>query len=148
MRSFVNGDEVELHRTAVEVQQVGDRLMVRTPEGSFSALAVRHGSVIHVSFKGRQYRVEERRRSSPAAVHPASGELRAAMPGQIVDVRRSVGDPVRKGDTILILEAMKTQQPVVSPFDGTIGQITVARGEQVQDGILLAVVEAIEQPHE
>jgi len=145
MKRFVNGDEATLHRTAVEVHDVGDRLMVRTAEGSFSAIAVKHESAILVSFKGRQYRVEEKRSRTHSAASSGSGELRAPMPGMIVDVRHAVGDSVKKGDTVLVLESMKTQQPFLAPFDGEVHQIAVEKGEQVKDGALLAVIHARKQ---
>lgn len=148
MRRFVNGDEAELHRSHSEVKRLGDRLMVRTPEGAFSAVVVVHDSSVHISFKGRQYRVEERRTPTLVATHAGSGELRAPMPGQIVDIRRSVGDSVRKGDTILVLEAMKTQQPFAAPFDGVVVDIFVKQGDQVNDGAVLAVVLSSEQQDE
>ena len=66
------------------------------------------------------------------------------MPGQIVDVRCKQGDTVAKGATILILEAMKTQQPFVAPFDGTVSELGVEVGAQVTEGQLLARVVAPE----
>ena len=69
------------------------------------------------------------------------------MPGQIVDVRNSVGDAVKKGDTILVLEAMKTQQPFLSPFDGKVIAISVEKGDQVADGTVLAVIQAMDEIH-
>jgi len=144
MRFYVDGAEVELDTHAVEVVQLSDRLMVRTAEGSFSALAVRHGDSTYVSFKGRQYRIDERNPTKRIGLQASSGEIRAPMPGQIVAIRRQTGDNVAKGDTILVLEAMKTQQPFAAPFDGIVSKILVSQGEQVGDGSLLAVVEPVE----
>jgi len=148
MRRFVNGDEVELHKTSIEVQSLGDRLIVKTPQGSFTAIAVKQDSAVLISFKGRQYRVEERRSRTLSPALAGSGELRAPMPGQIVDIRHSVGDLVKKGDTILVLEAMKTQQPFLAPFDGTIVQLDVVKGGQVEDGAILAVIQPLMQEND
>ena len=142
MKRFVNGDEVELQDDGAEITRLGDRLYVRTPEGTFTAVAVRVGDVTHVSYKGRQFQVEERQNRARVSSHVGSGELRAPMPGLIVDVRRQVGDAIKKGETILVLEAMKTQQPFNAPFDGTVTQISVSKGDQVTDGSVLAVVTA------
>jgi acetyl/propionyl-CoA carboxylase alpha subunit len=142
MKRYVNGDEVELTEAGAQVEAMGDRLMVRTPEGTFSAVAVRQGDAVLVSYKGRQYRVEKKVSRARAGAGASSGELRAPMPGQIVDVRVSEGQDVKKGDTLLVLEAMKTQQPFPAPFDGKVAKLNVAKGDQVPDGHLLALVEA------
>ena len=143
MRRFVNGEEVELDPNAAEVSRVGGRLMVRTAEGTFSALAVTQGDAVLVSYRGRQYRVERKASRARSSAGASSGELRAPMPGQIVDVRASVGDVVKKGTTIVVLEAMKTQQPFAAPYDGRVSQLPVQKGDQVADGALLAFVEPL-----
>ena len=63
------------------------------------------------------------------------------MPGQITDVRVDLDEMVEKGQTLLVLEAMKTQQPLVAPFDGTVTHLNVAKGDQVSDGQVLVIVE-------
>ncbi|HZH99092.1 MAG TPA: biotin/lipoyl-containing protein [Fimbriimonadaceae bacterium] len=140
MKRFVNGAEVELQSDPVEIVSMGDRLVVKTPEGAFSAAAVRTGDKVLVSYRGRTYTVEKATARSSRGGGNASGEMRAPMPGQIVDVLLAVGAEVRKGDKILVLEAMKTQQAFVAPFDGTLKELPVSRGEQVSDGQLLALV--------
>lgn len=142
MKRFVNGDEVELDENAATVTSIGDRLMVRTTDASHSAVAVTIGDAILVSYKGRQYRIERKQARSRSGGGAGSGELVAPMPGQIVDVRVVEGDVVTKGQTLLVLEAMKTQQPFLAPFDGVVAKIGVAKGDQVADGALLAKVEA------
>ena len=148
MKIFVNGDEIELEHSDAEVIEGDGRLYVRTPDGMFSALAQRIGDEIWVSYKGNQYRVETKAKRTRNAGLASSGELRAPMPGQIVDVRFKEGDLVHKGDTIFVLEAMKTQQPFQAPFDGRITKLVATKGDQVADGDVLAVVESIEVPHE
>ncbi|MGV3618570.1 MAG: biotin/lipoyl-containing protein [Fimbriimonas sp.] len=143
MRRFVDGDEVELDPTAAEVAWVGDRMMVRTPEGSFSAVAVRQGDAVLVSYRGRQYRVERKASRARNAAGASSGEFRAPMPGLIVDVRVAEGDTVAAGTTLLVLEAMKTQQPFNAPYNGRVVKLPVRKGDQVTDGTLLALVEPL-----
>lgn len=140
MKRFVNGDEMELSVDGAEVVQLADRLMVRTPEGTYSAVAVTQGDAVLVSYKGRQYRVERQGARARSGGGMGSGDLRSPMPGQIVDIRVEVGASVRKGETLLVLEAMKTQQPIVAPFDGKVTTISVQKGDQVADGITLAIV--------
>lgn len=66
------------------------------------------------------------------------------MPGVIVDVLVAEGDTVTKGQKLLVLEAMKTQQPFTAPFDGKVTKLPITKGQQVIDGATLAVVEVSE----
>ena len=140
MKRFVDGEEMELSTEGVTVSRLADRLIVHGPEGAHTAVAVKQGDATLISYKGRQYRVEQKSARSRQHGAASSGEMRAPMPGMIVDVRVEVGAPVKKGDTVLVLEAMKTQQPFNAPFDGTVKELKVQKGEQVGDGQLLAVV--------
>lgn len=141
MKHLVNGEETELGGAeGVEVSRLSDRLVVRTASGSATALAVRKGDTTYVSYKGRAYKVERARRHRQGTSGESNGECRAPMPGQIVEVLSTIGDTVADGDRILILEAMKMQQAVVAPQDGTIVRIEVQKGDQVVEGQLLAVV--------
>lgn len=139
MKRIVNGREVELEATGT-VAKGPDRLYVATPEGTRSALVVRSGDTTWVSVNGSVYAVEKPRAGGAGADSHSSGELRAPMPGAIVDVLVSVGDKVTKGQKIVVLEAMKTQLPSVAPFDGVVEQILVKVGDQVAAGQLLAVI--------
>lgn len=142
MKHLVNGAETELGGAeGVEVSRLSDRLIVRTPDGSATALAVRRGDTTYVSYKGRTYKIERAGRHRQGTGGESNGECRAPMPGQIVEITSSVGDEVSDGDRILILEAMKMQQAITAPYDGTIQSIDVAQGEQVVEGQLLAVVQ-------
>ncbi len=142
MKRFVNGVEADLTAGEVDITTLPDRLIVRTPEGSFSAVAVRDGDRILVSFRGKTYTIEKALRTR-AKGGPTTGEMRAPMPGAIVDVLVAEGDTVDLGDKILVLEAMKTQQAFTAPFAGTVSQLKVTKGQQVGDGDLLAVVTAL-----
>ncbi|MEQ1822662.1 MAG: biotin/lipoyl-containing protein [Fimbriimonadaceae bacterium] len=139
MKRYVNGVEIEAGQSNAEISVQGNRLMVRTEEGTHSAVAVRDGDAVLVSYRGNVYTIEKGRRtaSSKAA---GSGEMRAPMPGQIVDVIAAEGSAVQKGDKILVLEAMKTQQAFTAPFDGMVKEIKVVKGDQVTDGQLLALI--------
>lgn len=141
MKRFVNGDEAELADSGYTVEPMPDRLIVHGSDGSFTALAVREQDAVLVSYKGRQYRIESRKRSQRSGSSSSSGELVAPMPGVIVDVRVDAGAHVEQGDVLVVLEAMKTQQPFAAPFAGTVKKLGVVKGEQVSDGQLLALVE-------
>ncbi len=82
---------------------------------------------------------------APAAAPAASGaegkvKVVAPMPGKILSVKASVGAAVKKGDVILILEAMKMENEVVAPEDGTVASINVSEGASVESGDTLATL--------
>src|ERR1035437_3214637 len=64
-------------------------------------------------------------------------ELKAPMPGLVLDVRVSEGDTVKKGDPILVLEAMKMENIIKSPTDGVIKKINVKKGLAVEKNQVL-----------
>ena len=83
-------------------------------------------------------------KAAPKAAKPAGGagsiEVKAGAAGKVFKVEASVGQKVAKGDTVLILEAMKMEIPVVAPEDGTIASIDVAVGDAVESGAVLATL--------
>lgn len=86
--------------------------------------------------------------AAPAAVAPAPAAAPAAgsitvsapMPGKILGVKTSVGAAVKKGQVILILEAMKMENEIVAPEDGTVASVNVSVGEMVEPGATLATL--------
>ncbi len=72
-----------------------------------------------------------------SGVEPGSGEIKAPIPGVIVSIPVKEGEKVSKGQTIVILEAMKMQSEIASPFDGTIGKILVKERSPIQEGDLM-----------
>ena len=79
--------------------------------------------------------------AAPAAPAAAGGVVvQAPMPGKILSVKASVGTAVKKGDVILLLEAMKMENEVVAPEDGTIASINVSAGDTVEAGDTLATL--------
>lgn len=69
-----------------------------------------------------------------------SVEITSPMPGKILDVKASAGQAVKKGEVVLLLEAMKMENEVVAPQDGTIATINVAAGDMVEAGNVLATM--------
>lgn len=69
-----------------------------------------------------------------------SVEVTAPMPGKVVAVKASVGQAVKKGEVVLVLEAMKMENDIVAPEDGTIASINVANGDAVESGAVLATL--------
>ncbi|MGI8647738.1 MAG: biotin/lipoyl-binding carrier protein [Mycobacteriales bacterium] len=68
-------------------------------------------------------------------------EIRAEMVANVWKVVASMGDTVSDGDTLVILESMKMEIPVLAESDGTITELAVAEGDVVQEGDLIATIE-------
>lgn len=80
--------------------------------------------------------------AAPAAPAGAEGGIKvsAPMPGKILGVKASVGQAVKKGQVLLILEAMKMENEIVAPEDGTVATINVSTGDSVDPGVTLATL--------
>ena len=78
-------------------------------------------------------KVEEKKAEQPAA-KPANAEGRAVeapIQGTVINVKVKPGDNVKKGDSLLVIEAMKLENDVVSPFDGEVLEVLVSKGQSV-----------------
>lgn len=100
-----------------------------------------------VSLKDRVYDVRitdpKRLRGSGSTDGDASGkaEIKTAMPGKIVRVLKAAGDPVEKGEGIIVVEAMKMQNEMRSPKDGSIIDVRFSEGDTVAAGDVLVTIE-------
>ena len=80
--------------------------------------------------------------AAPAAAAPAGGEkITSPMPGNILDVKVSNGQSVKKGDVLFVLEAMKMENEIMAPCDGTVASVSAAKGAAVESGALLCVLQ-------
>jgi biotin carboxyl carrier protein len=77
--------------------------------------------------------------AAPAAAG-AGSPIKAPLPGTITELKVNVGDTVKKGDILLVLEAMKMQNNIESEYDGTVTAITVKQGETVMEGAVLLTI--------
>lgn len=77
-----------------------------------------------------------------AAAKPAAGsvEVKAGAAGKVFKIEASVGQTVKSGDTVVVIEAMKMEIPVVAPEDGTVASINVAVGDAIESGAVLATL--------
>ena len=82
--------------------------------------------------------------AAPKAAAPAAGagsvKITACVPGKVVKLVASAGQAVKAGDSVVILESMKMEIPVVAPQDGTLASIDVAEGASVENGDTLATM--------
>jgi len=116
--------EIDGRRLRARVTRDGDRLLVQGPGGDL------------------ELRVQPRFELPGEEESP--GGLVARMPGKVIDLRVGVGDRVRPGETLVVLEAMKMENPVRASFEGVVAEVRVAPGQQVENGELLLVVEPAE----
>ena len=144
--------EVERHGTGYRVR-IGDRWMdvdlanvgnyvrsLRMEDGTqFSLVHHRDGSMHEITLGGATLHVEiidpsaARRRGHDDHLG-ASGTVKALMPGRVVRVLVEKGDAVKKGTGLLILEAMKMENEIQAPADGTVDDIFVNAGQTVEAG--------------
>ena len=78
--------------------------------------------------------------SAPAAGGAGNVKIEAGAAGKVFSIDKKVGDAVKRGDAILVLEVMKMETPVVAPEDGTVASIDVTVGQSVESGAVLATM--------
>jgi biotin carboxyl carrier protein len=119
-------------------------------------------NIAHVEVNGTAYQVEMEEKpkeevitpivkpvvaakpSASATSKPASTKkagVKSPLPGVILDIRVNVGDEVKKGQTIVILEAMKMENNINADKDGKVTAINVSKGESVMEGTDLVIIE-------
>ena len=124
-------------------------------------------NIAHVEVNGTHYTVEMEKKpkaapapkpvvrpaakpaAAPAAAAPvtkpaaggAKSGVKSPLPGVILDIKVNVGDEVKKGQTLIILEAMKMENSINADKDGKIAAINVSKGESVLEGTDLIIIE-------
>lgn len=105
------------------------------------------GLTLEVSIAGRPYRVRVRDERSQALASLAGGAhiagdvaIRAPMPGLVSNVIAAEGDEVNRGQTVVVLEAMKMENDLTSPRTGIVKSLRVSKGQAVNQGDTLAII--------
>lgn len=78
--------------------------------------------------------------SAPAATAASGEKICAPMPGTVMSVKVSNGQSVKKGDVLVVLEAMKMENEIFAPCDGTVASVAVSNGDSVESGKVLVVL--------
>ena len=77
---------------------------------------------------------------APAAAPVGGNKVNSPLPGSVISVAVKEGQAVKKGDTLLVLESMKMENPILADCDGTVSKIAVAPGQSVMQDDLLVVI--------
>ena len=144
-RIVVDGEVVE-----VDFSRIGEtslNLLLVNHE-SFEGLVEPHEDQWQVLFRGDLYEVnvaDERTqlmRSRAGMAVPETGELpiKAPMPGLVVRIPVEVGQEVKKGDKVAILESMKMENELKAPRDGKVERVVAKSGDRVEQGQVLVVI--------
>lgn len=80
-------------------------------------------------------------KAAPAAAGAGAVKINSPMPGNILSVKVSAGQAVKKGDVLMILEAMKMENEICAPQDGTIASVQAAAGDSVESGDVLVTMD-------
>ena len=154
-------DDKESVRVTAHVR--GDKFQLDLPDGSIAArgeidpsgdlvveldgirgkaTVARHGDEMTIIWSGIAYRVTQDLGIRTARPDVPSGGFLAPMPGKIIAVTTEVGARVRRGATLMVLEAMKMEHAITAPADGKIAVVNYAVGDQVDEGAVLLAFEA------
>jgi biotin carboxyl carrier protein len=136
----------------VDLSMIGDGIAfsMLVDGTSHDCVCERDGQETVVMIKGRRIRVQVEDERERAAHQVASARPRgpmmveASMPGIVVSLEVSAGDTVSEGQTLMIIEAMKMQNPIQADGPGTVQEICVQEGEAVAAGATMMKIEGAE----
>ncbi len=119
----------------------GERITLTLGEAQRKARVLSSGMHRVVLMAGERFEFDAvDRYAPPEAIEAHGGHLTAPMPGSVVSVLVSIGDVVKKGQPLIIMEAMKMEHTIVAPFDGAVEAIYFAAKEQVKEGAELVAL--------
>lgn len=115
------------------------------------------GNIADVTVNGVSYQVEMENAAAPAqaapvqtgapapaqTTRPATGSgktVTSPLPGVIIDIKVNVGDTVKAGQTVAVLEAMKMENDIQAEHDGTVTAINAAKGDSVLEGAAIVTI--------
>ncbi len=157
--------DVDGERRDIEVEATGRGVVIRIEGATYRAWARPGAEVIDVRIGGKRYRLriqgnqvildDEVHRLRIADISEDKGvavegravgegavvDVRSSMPGRVVRVAVAAGTRVHRGQTLVILEAMKMQNEIPAPGDGVVRQVAVAEGETITADRVVASIE-------
>ena len=117
---------------------------VRLDGADSRAIVILHRDAVHVFAGGGVHvmQVVDELAHAQEEGNAHAGGLIAPMPGKIISITVKAGDPVKSGDALLVMEAMKMEHTIHAPADGTVEELFFAVGDQVTDGAELIAIAA------
>lgn len=130
-------------RYRTSVREVDAHTLEMWVDGSYQRVHhATHGDERWVELDGRTHEVvRQRHRRKRRSSGAGENTLAATMPGQITGVLVAPGDVVERGQSLVLMEAMKMELRVTAPHDGVVGRVMVAEGEAVERGQTLVELE-------
>ncbi len=133
-------DNKELNKETVFIRKLADQYFASTDGVHWNKLARQDSPSIMLNVD-KVFKLYRGYKPSSLGGDSAGG-LFTQMPGKVVKINSKVGDKVVKGQTLLILEAMKMENEIKSGIDGVVKAIHVKAGDALENGILMMEVEA------
>ena len=134
--AVVNGQLLRLSLAAA-----GEGRFVVEHAGSAATLHLaREGATLHIFWDGVAYTLAQAREGARPATRHETGALEAPMPGRVSSVRVVVGQPVTKGEELLVVEAMKMENALRSPRAGVVLAVHASAGDMVAPGRALVEI--------
>jgi 3-methylcrotonyl-CoA carboxylase alpha subunit len=132
------------HRPARAHRADNDDVLADLDGRHVRATVVRRGAELTVFVDGASYRLQ-RFEQARVADEEVGGRLTAPMPGNVIEVTVKAGERVRKGQVLIIMEAMKMEHAIQAPANGLVREIHFQRGDQVNEGDELIAFESDEE---
>ena len=128
--AVVNGERLRLRLERLE----DGRAVVRQAERDHVLRFARDGGLVHLFWEGVSYKLAVEREGGRRAERHDKGALEAPMPGRVSALRVVQGARVRKGEELLVVEAMKMENALRAPRDGVVRAVHVSVGDMVAPG--------------
>lgn len=136
----------------IEIEVLGvssDAVELRIADRVHWVPALVRGDVVEFSLGSELWHAEvELAAAGPKRSRHADHSMSAPMPGQVLKIFVEIGDVVRKGDALVVLEAMKMEHQIVAPYDGRVESVGCKAGDLVQPGVdlITLIPEEAEEP--
>ena len=114
----------------------------------------RDGEIWKVRVGGREFSIQvdegvsnevTRRSTGRGKRRNRSGTISSSIPGKVVSLHAAVGDRVKEGEVLLILEAMKMQNEIQAPIQGTVSEVNCESGDSVEANVPLVIIEPFDE---
>ena len=139
-RTSLQGDMAQVDDAPVAIRAAGANAFVAQVDGRSERLyAKAHGDAVFVQLKGRAWRLDrvDPTRATGATAAGATGAAQAPMPGVVVSLHTALGQAVKQGDPLLVIESMKLQMTIEAAADGVVTELPFAVGQTFQRGAVL-----------